>query len=140
MEQSEFELGEKVIYIDLAPMAKPRMTRKDKWHPRDSVKKYWSFKDEFNLKMKLAGQSDLDLTYCGFTFVIPMPKSWSKKKKKEMEGAPHTSRPDLDNLLKSIFDCHLHEDSHVHAVGYLSKIWGKEGAILIHLRQDDLPW
>ena len=33
-----------------------------------------------------------------------MPKSWSKKKKSEMDGQPHTSPPDLDNLQKLVCD------------------------------------
>ena len=31
-------------------------------------------------------------------------KSWSKKKKAEMIGKPHTYRPDLDNVIKSVLD------------------------------------
>ena len=33
-----------------------------------------------------------------------MPKSWSKKKKLLKLGTPHTSKPDLDNLIKNILD------------------------------------
>ena len=37
-------------------------------------------------------------------FFIQMPKSWSKKKKKEKNHTYHKSKPDLDNLFKSLFD------------------------------------
>ena len=35
---------------------------------------------------------------------FPVPKSVSKKRRAEMEGAPHTKRPDADNLAKSVLD------------------------------------
>ena len=34
------------------------------------------------------------------TFILPMPKSWSKKKKQLMHGKPHIIKPDLDNIIK----------------------------------------
>lgn len=37
--------------------------------------------------------------------VFPMPESWSEKKKREMDGALHTAKPDLDNLFKHVKDC-----------------------------------
>lgn len=42
--------------------------------------------------------------YFAIWFYIPFPKSWRKKKREEMVGKPHTSTPDLDNLLKAFFD------------------------------------
>jgi Holliday junction resolvase RusA-like endonuclease len=35
------------------------------------------------------------------TFVIPVPPSWSKKKKKLYHGRFHQSKPDIDNLQKA---------------------------------------
>lgn len=51
-------------------------------------------------------------------FFLPMPQSWSIKKKAEMSGKPHKSKPDWDNLAKlfqdalkssdaSIWDCRV---------------------------------
>lgn len=37
-------------------------------------------------------------------FFMPMPDSWSNKKKAELGGEPHVSRPDLDNLVKTVAD------------------------------------
>jgi Holliday junction resolvase RusA-like endonuclease len=37
-------------------------------------------------------------------FHLPMPKSWSAKKKKAMEGAYCCCTPDLDNYVKFILD------------------------------------
>ena len=36
--------------------------------------------------------------------VMPLLKSWSKKKRAEMIGAPHVKRPDADNLQKLVMD------------------------------------
>lgn len=38
------------------------------------------------------------------TFHMPMPKKWSKKKKNEFLGKPHTKKKDIDNLCKYLFD------------------------------------
>ena len=35
---------------------------------------------------------------------MPIPKSWPKKRKEKALGAPHSSRPDLDNLVKFVGD------------------------------------
>jgi Holliday junction resolvase RusA-like endonuclease len=37
-------------------------------------------------------------------FYMPMPKSWSKKRKIELDMKPHLIKSDLDNLLKMILD------------------------------------
>ena len=37
-------------------------------------------------------------------FYMPMPKSWSKKRKIELDMKPHLFKRDLDNLLKMILD------------------------------------
>lgn len=63
-------------------------------------------------------------------FHIPMPKSWSAKKRKTMRGMPHQQRPDIDNILKGLMDAVLPEDSHVHGV-VAYKTWADTGAIEI---------
>ena len=37
-------------------------------------------------------------------FYMPIPKSLSEKKKKELIDQPHTKKPDIDNMLKSVYD------------------------------------
>jgi Holliday junction resolvase RusA-like endonuclease len=56
-------------------------------------------------------------------FFIPVPKSWSKKKKKLYHGTFHQSKPDLDNLLKAIGDSLMFEDKVVAHYGELCKVW-----------------
>jgi len=63
-------------------------------------------------------------------FILPMPDSWSKKKKEAMNGKPHQRKPDKDNLEKSLLDAVFKEDSRIWD-GRVSKIWGEEGRIII---------
>lgn len=109
---------------NINPQAKPRMSRGDKWKKRPAVLRYWEFKD----KCKELGIVPEDNQYV--IFHIPMAKSWSKKKKAEMDGKPHRNRPDLDNLLKGLWDI-LEEDSHISCVT-ARKVWAYDGAIEIH--------
>jgi Holliday junction resolvase RusA-like endonuclease len=56
-------------------------------------------------------------------FFIPVPVSWSKKKKKQHHGMLHQSKPDLDNLLKAFGDSLISEDKYIAHYGELSKRW-----------------
>jgi len=60
-----------------------------------------------------------------------MPKSWSLKKKKAMNGKPHRQTADIDNLLKALIDALLSEDKQVWDV-HASKRWGETGQIRIY--------
>ncbi len=118
------------ITLNLTPVAKPRMTRSDKWKKRKATQKYWKYKDDLKMLCWVARwkprEDNLDIT-----FVLPMPKSWSKKKKEMMDGQPHKSRPDLDNLIKAFKDALLEEDSHIHTYDGMKKVWGKKGQIIL---------
>ncbi|MCR4339433.1 MAG: RusA family crossover junction endodeoxyribonuclease, partial [Gemmatimonadaceae bacterium] len=37
-------------------------------------------------------------------FRLPMPPSWSNKKRLAMIGQPHAQKPDIDNLLKAVLE------------------------------------
>lgn len=63
-------------------------------------------------------------------FHIPMPKSWSKKKRRLMNGKPHQQKPDLDNIIKGCMDSVYSEDCTVHEI-YAKKVWAETGAIVI---------
>ncbi len=109
----------------ICPVAKPRMTRADKWRKRPATAKYWHFVDECRLN-----RVELPCFGAHVTFVLPMPKSWSKKKKAIQNGKPHMSRPDLSNMLKAIEDAIYQEDSVIYDV-HIEKCWGIEGKIII---------
>ncbi|MEO5367476.1 MAG: RusA family crossover junction endodeoxyribonuclease [Magnetococcus sp. WYHC-3] len=110
----------------ITPVAKPRMTRSDKWRKRPATTKYWAFKDECQkLGVKF-------FPGCGIRFFIPMPVSWSQKKRDFMVGKPHQSEPDLDNLLKALSDAVWPKhDQFLWSYSLLEKVWSKEGAIEI---------
>lgn len=111
---------------NIVPVPKPRMTQSDKWKKRDCVLRYRDFCDKCrSCKIQLKNNSQSIL------FVLPMPKSWSKKKREKMKGKPHTSRPDLDNLEKALSDAILKEDS-MRWDGRATKIWGNTGTIILY--------
>ena len=47
------------------------------------------------------------------TFFIPVPNSWSNKKKKLYHGRFHQSKPDIDNLQKAFLDSLMAEDKQI---------------------------
>ena len=64
-------------------------------------------------------------------FAIAMPKSWSKRKKNDHAWQPHRQTPDLDNLLKALFDSLYQRDEHVWDVR-ATKCWAyDEGGIYV---------
>lgn len=112
------------------PMGKPRMTQRDKWlnPPRVPISKYRLVKKEieaYALKFNFTLKDDVNLI-----FVMPMPSSWSNKKRLTMEGKPHQVKPDIDNMLKAVFDVLCPQgDQSIHSV-VAKKIWGEEGKII----------
>jgi Holliday junction resolvase RusA-like endonuclease len=113
----------------IKPMPKPRMVHSDKYRERPIVMKYFDYCDHLRY-LAVKNNFRLDDEIDELTFVIPMPKSWSGKKKKNQNGKPHKVKPDLDNLLKAFKDALLEEDSCVHTYGNIRKIWGFKGAII----------
>ena len=102
------------------------MTRRDVWAKRSVVIRYREYCDELR---RQAGTWELPEAFSA-KFIIPMPSSWSKKKKLQMVATPHQQRPDADNLCKALMDALLKEDSQVWKLE-IEKIWGEEGMILI---------
>lgn len=111
----------------ITPVSKPRMTRKVKWDRNAHQTKYFAFKNE----VQRLGVEVPEFGY-HLVFVIPMPKSWSKKKKALMDGSPHRNDkgPDKDNLEKALLDSVYSNDARVWN-GEVSKVWGIEGSIVV---------
>lgn len=57
-----------------------------------------------------------------------MPKSWTARKREDMDGAPHEQKPDIDNLLKALLDATHHDDSHIWRI-CAEKRWAPAGSI-----------
>jgi Holliday junction resolvase RusA-like endonuclease len=114
------------VKLDIAPVPKPRMVRSDSWAKRPAVLRYWDFKDEL---VRLWGDRELPSTI-KLIFIIPMPISWSEKKKALHDGKPHQAKPDLDNCIKSVWDSLAASDSYIWRVDAVKR-WGREGSITI---------
>jgi len=112
-------------YWAVTPMAKPRMTRSDKWKQRECVLRYRAYKDQLRLRQIQVPEGGVRIT-----FVLPMPASWSKKKRAEMMLQPHQQTPDVDNLHKGLLDALFVDDCKVWD-HWITKIWGESGAIQI---------
>ena len=119
-------------HFDIDPVAKPRMTQRDKWKKRPIAERYYTYKDSMVLQAYEMELQALPGAIESLIFHIPMPKSWPKYKKEAMVGKPHQQTPDLDNLLKAFQDALCSEDSHIYAIrGGLGKFWAREGAIIL---------
>ena len=46
-------------------------------------------------------------------FYMPVPKTWKEYKKKEMHMKLHQQKPDIDNLVKAVFDSVFTEDKYI---------------------------
>lgn len=102
--------------------------------PRPCVARYNQFKSD----VQLLG---ITLPECGYhvIFMIPMPKSWSDKKKKEhyLQAVKSGVKGDKDNYEKALLDSIYSEDRHVWD-GRASKVWAYEGFIMI--RHTSMEW
>lgn len=114
-----------MLIYDITPCPKPRMTRSDKWKKRPPVLRYRAFAD----RVRALGLTLPDHGY-HVTFVLPMPKSWSKRKREGMDGKPHQQTPDKDNLEKALLDALYQNDCHIWD-GRVTKLWGESGRIMI---------
>lgn len=126
--------SEKII-LNLSPKSHVRTTKGDSIFfriPRDKLKpsglkrlqrieKYNDYKVSL---MAEAKKKRFKVPAAGLcvTFFMPMPKTWSKKKKKAHHGLFCQSRPDIDNLAKAFMDSLISEDKYVANIT-LSKRW-----------------
>lgn len=108
----------------ITPCPKPRQTQRDKWRKRPCVMRYRRFKDECRVRRVKLPQP------CRVIFYLAMPASWSAAKCKQMNGQPHTVRPDLSNLQKALEDAVCKNDSHLWNIR-AEKRWGVTGSIEI---------
>lgn len=112
--------------ILVTPVPAPRMTKADAWKKRPAVLRYFAYKDVLR-----EAWGDVDLPErLRLQFVMPMPKSWSGKKRLLMNGEPHQQRPDVDNLQKAVQDSLAIEDSYIWDA-HSTKRWGDVGSVTI---------
>lgn len=130
------------LYLDIEPMGAVRTTQKQMYADK-RYKKYMGWKDDIRILwnaelIKLGIKPDefkfSEIKSITFVVTIPMSLSLSKAQRKEREDRidmPHQMKPDIDNMLKAFMDALMKEDSHVHTIGRMTKIWGLHGHIKV---------
>lgn len=83
------------------PKQRPRVVKGHAYTPKETLE----FEKHVALRYKIAGGKMLKgPVTVEITAMYQVPKSWSKKKKEAAEEQPHTQKPDLDNIIKSVLD------------------------------------
>ena len=92
------------LFIPIIPMGAVRTTQKQKFVD-ERAKRYQTYKQQIALSSKQHFKTPSECPISvDMTFYMPIPSSWSQKKKDRMNGAVHRSKPDIDNLIKGVFD------------------------------------
>ena len=135
----ELDRSRAFVIFDVIPMGAVRMTQSDRWktnpnhvdpnkRQRGAVQKYFAFKTLIALQAKQVG---FELgEYLDAVYLIPMPASWSKKKKDSMNGMPCKVKPDTDNITKAVKDALKVNDGDVWWEK-AEKRWAFKGSIII---------
>ena len=119
-------LNQLVIYG--APMAKPRMTRKDQFLTKlrtfrterdarraEMLQRYFDWCNGVRAQAGLRGKLVLTRGVRISVYVfLGMPMSWSQKERTAMVGAPHLVKPDADNFLKGLCDALFENDQMIY--------------------------
>ena len=119
----------KFYSLNVIPIGAVRMNRADAWKKRPAVLRYWDFKNELKKQAELVNYELGE--YLDVVFFLPMPDSWSTKKKERMNGLPCKVKPDIDNIKKGFLDTLKKNDSDVWFVT-AKKYWAFRGSILIY--------
>lgn len=118
----------RVLVWPLQMMGAVRQVGSDAWKPRKCVVNMRMNRDAIRIfaqKDKLELDQILHAVY-----LFEMPAGWSAKKKAEMNGTLHTSKPDTDNLTKNLKDALLKQDQRV-AIELGIKLWSYASATII---------
>jgi len=89
------------LWYPVKPKAapRPRVTQNGTYNDSDYTK--WKNGLKLLAKSKIKKQIEGEV-YLQIEFFYEIPKSWTKKKKENAKW--HTSKPDIDNLIKSVMD------------------------------------
>jgi len=132
--------GNRKFYLfDIVPVSAPRMTQSDRWklnpehldinkRQRPVVRKYFAYKNELIKQGKILNFGMKEIL--DVLFLIPMPNSWSNKKKDKMNRMPMKVKPDTDNLTKAIKDTFCVNDSYIYKE-FSEKRWAYKGSVII---------
>lgn len=130
------------IKIDPVPASRPRVARYGTYY----LPKYTQYRKDLAKQLsclkKVEGIYNQLLMF-NIRFVMPLPKSATKKTKAELVGQFCGANIDLDNLEKALYDAMngvIFADDKQVVQHTVEKIWGLEGKIIVSfcLANDDL--
>lgn len=123
-----------IVYEGVA-VPKPRQTQADKYFLRPEVARYRAYANDLCKAAMLTRASNALLSAVSVEclFVMPFPKSYSKKIREQLAGRPFQQRPDVDNLAKAVLDSLWPKDDSQIAEAYALAIWddGKGARVMI---------
>ena len=126
-----------LIYYPGKPIGKPTMTHSDKWRdpPRPPVARWFDFKNGLMAAALEQGfrPGVMEIRELSLAAFFKMPKSWSKKKRLEMAGTQHRSKPDLSNIFKAVEDALTDKDETIATYMLGTKMWAPDDGITIML-------
>ena len=116
--------------INPVPASRPRVSRWSTYYP----KKYTKFKKDMEaLTSEMETTPSEKLVSVELEFGIMIPKSWSKKKKQELNNTYCSNNSDIDNYIKAILDSLngiVYIDDKQVVELFAKKIYSEEGYIL----------
>ena len=116
--------------INPVPASRPRVSRWSTYYP----KKYTKFKKDMKaLTSELETTPSEKLVSVELEFGIMIPKSWSKKKREELNNTYCSNNSDIDNYIKAILDSLngiVYIDDKQVVELFAKKIYSEEGYIL----------
>jgi len=118
--------------LNIAPSTWVRMTHKSRFKP--SAKRYHEWKNKVAILSKSIGLKGLKEFY-EVDFYAPMPVTWSKKKKAEMNGKPKQTIPDWDNYAKALQDALAKDDGYIYGC-CACKYWAYKGRIVVRQKEN----
>ena len=112
-----------VFDINPVPASRPRVTRWSTHFP----KRYTQFRKDMEAQTaKIDRIPTHNLLNATVIFCVSLPKAWSKKKKRDMNGKYCDNNSDIDNYLKAILDSLtgvLYKDDRQFVSIKTEKIW-----------------
>lgn len=116
-------LSESIGQWRITPQPYTRMLNRGKRSPQ--AKRYQAYQQECRLRgVWQPASGDICV------FVMPMPDSWSPKRRNNHWSRPHETTPDVDNLVKGLLDAVYDDDRLVWCIEAY-KYWGNIGRIII---------
>ena len=122
------------IVVPGVPVAKPRMTRRDRWAKRPAVMRYRAWADTVRAAAGTVPPAERVKSLVWTAVFVP-PKSWSKKRRAQAIGQMHRVKPDASNILKGIEDILWPENDSALAAGRYEKRWGLDARLEIVIEE-----